>query len=94
VPNRSCRAKRAPRIEVSTAIGLDAPAANDRLFYHSILSQIGLPRSRVDGREFQRSFGAPWLNLQSDWLAEGMALYFNPSPMAPCPALRQTGFRR
>lgn len=74
-------------IEASTAIGLDEPAGDDLLFHHSILSQIGLPRSRVDGREFQRSFGAAWLNLQAGWLDEGHGPVLQPVPYGAMPRL-------
>jgi hypothetical protein len=77
-------------IDASTAISLDAPAGDDLLFYHSILSQIGLPRSRVDGREFQRSFGAAWLNIQAGWLDEGHGPVLQPVPYGVMPRLALT----
>ena len=77
-------------IDASTAISLDAPLGDDLLFYHSILSQIGLPRSRVDGREFQRSFGAAWLNVQAGWLDEGRGPVLQPVPYGAMPRLALT----
>jgi hypothetical protein len=77
-------------IGTSTAIGLDAPAGNDLVFCHSILSQIGLPRSRVDGREFQRRFGAAWLNIQAGWLDEGHGPVMQAVPYGAMPRLALT----
>ena len=45
-------------INASVAISMDAPSGDERMFCHSIMSQIGLPRTQVQGREFHHSFGA------------------------------------
>lgn len=74
-------------IEASTAISLDEPNGDDLLFNHSILCQIGLPRSRVEGREFQRNCGAAWLHLQAGLLDEGNGPVLQPLPYGATPRL-------
>lgn len=41
------------------------------VFNHSVLCQAGLPRSKFDGREFMRTSGRAWVNIQAGFLDEG-----------------------
>ena len=58
-------------INANVIISSDSPEGDELMFCHSILTQIGLPRSEVKGREFQHSFGAAWLSVQAGFLDEG-----------------------
>ncbi len=65
-------------IQAGTSISLEPAATDDWAFTHSILCQVGLPRSRVDGREFLRQCGDAWISVQSGLLDEGKG------PVAQC----------
>ena len=56
-------------------------------FTHSILCQVGLPRSKVDGREFMRKSGDAWLVVQAGWLDEGSGPVDQPIPYGSMPRL-------
>ena len=44
---------------------------DDMAFTHAVFCQVGLPRAKVEGREFIRQSGAAWGNVQAGWLDEG-----------------------
>lgn len=44
-------------VEASALIRQDPPKGNDTAFTHSILCEVGLPRSKPEGREFMRRSG-------------------------------------
>lgn len=67
-------------INASVSIGMDAPSGNELMFCHSIMSQIGLPRTHVQGREFHHHFGAAWLCVQAGLLDEGAGPVPQPVP--------------
>lgn len=52
-----------------------------------MLCQVGLPRSKFDGREFMRQSGAAWINVQAGWLDEGKGPVQQPVPYGPLPRL-------
>lgn len=56
-------------------------------FNHSVLCQVGLPRSKVAGREFMRESGAAWVNIQAGWIDEGRGPVEQPIPYGPMPRL-------
>lgn len=56
-------------------------------FTHSVLCQVGLPRSRVDGDQFMRRSGSAWLSVQSGLLDEGSGPVRQPLPYGPMPRL-------
>ena len=58
-------------LEAADRIAEKLPEGDALAFSHSILCQVGLPRSRVNGHEFMRRSGAVWLNVQAGWLDEG-----------------------
>jgi len=43
----------------------------ERLYWHAIFCQLGLPRSRIGGRSFKRQSGDAWLKLSAGSLDEG-----------------------
>ena len=63
------------------------PDGEDMAFTHSVLCQVGLPRSKFDGREFMRQSGAAWINVQAGWLDEGKGPVQQPVPYGPLPRL-------
>lgn len=84
----------AVRTKKDTAILLAAqtiqetpPAGNDLAFMHSVLCQVGLPRSKVDGHEFLRRQGAAWISVQAGFLDENHGPVQQPVPYGPLPRL-------
>jgi hypothetical protein len=56
-------------------------------FTHAIFCQVGLPRSKVEGREFMRQSGAAWVNVQAGYLDEGKGPVQQPIPYGALPRL-------
>lgn len=74
-------------IDCSTEISTVEPGSNDMAFTHSILCQVGLPRKKVEGREFMRRSGDAWLALQAGWIDEGNGPVAQPLPYGAMPRL-------
>jgi hypothetical protein len=74
-------------LEVSSAISGTSPGGDDMAFVHAILCQVGLPRSKVIGREFLRQSGGAWVNIQAGWLDEGRGPVQQPVPYGVMPRL-------
>lgn len=74
-------------IDCSTEIATIEPNNNDMAFTHSILCQVGLPRKKVEGREFMRRSGDAWLALQAGWIDEGNGPVAQPLPYGAMPRL-------
>ena len=79
--------REAKLIDVSTVIASESPTPDDMAFTHSVLCQVGLPRAKVEGREFLRQSGAAWLNVQAGVLDEGNGPVLQPIPYGPVPRL-------
>ena len=56
-------------------------------FTHSVLCQVGLPRSKTDALEFMRQSGDVWVNVQAGWLDEGNGPVRQALPYGPMPRL-------
>ena len=56
-------------------------------FTHAVLCQVGLPRSKVEGREFLRQSGSAWINIQAGILDEGKGPVLQPIPYGVMPRL-------
>lgn len=56
-------------------------------FTHSVLCQVGLPRAKIEAREFMRRSGDAWVNVQSGWLDEGKGPVQQPIPYGAMPRL-------
>ena len=67
-------------IEAGAEIATNPPSGEDMAFTHAVLCQVGLPRSKVDGREFMRQSGAAWVNVQAGYLDEGRGPVLQPIP--------------
>lgn len=68
-------------------IAMNAPSGADMAFTHAVLCQVGLPRAKVEGREFLRQSGAAWISLQAGYLDEGCGPVLQPIPYGVMPRL-------
>lgn len=74
-------------IDVATDIAMTPPSGEDMAFTHAVLCQVGLPRAKVEGREFMRQSGAAWVNVQAGYLDEGKGPVQQPIPYGVMPRL-------
>jgi hypothetical protein len=79
--------REAKLIETSALIARDPPTGDDMKFTHGVLCQVGLPRSKVDGREFLRQSGLAWMNVQAGVLDEGSGPVLQTIPYGAMPRL-------
>jgi hypothetical protein len=80
-------------IETGQDIDAHPPTSRDLAFVHSVLCQVGLPRSRVKGKDgqpstsFLRQSGAAWLHVQAGYLDLGDGPVLQCVPYGPLPRL-------
>lgn len=74
-------------IEHSATIATNQPNSEDMAFSHAVLCQVGLPRAKVEAREFMRQSGAAWVNVQAGYLDEGNGPVLQPIPYGVMPRL-------
>ncbi|WP_321528862.1 replication protein RepA [Sedimenticola selenatireducens] len=74
-------------IDAGLAIAANPPGGNDLTFMHSIMCQVGLPRSKVDGFEFERICGGAGLCVRAGKLWDGRQFVQQPLPYGPMPRL-------
>lgn len=74
-------------IEAGAEIATNPPSGEDMAFTHAVLCQVGLPRAKVEGREFMRQSGAAWVNVQAGYLDEGKGPVLQPIPYGVMPRL-------
>lgn len=75
-------------LNASTCIFNNPPdLGEDIAFTHAIFCQVGLPRSKVEGREFMRQSGSAWVNVQAGYLDEGGGPVQQPIPYGALPRL-------
>lgn len=74
-------------IDAATDIVMTPPSGEDMAFTHAVLCQVGLPRSKVNGREFMRQSGSAWINVQAGMLDEGKGPVPQPIPYGAMPRL-------
>ena len=74
-------------LDTATEIYGSPPSGNDMAFTHAVFCQVGLPRSKVQGREFMRQSGPAWVNVQAGYLDEGRGPVQQPVPYGPLPRL-------
>lgn len=95
VPAKKARSSRAvvltaqenKLLDVATDIATTPPSGEDMAFTHAVLCQVGLPRAKVEGREFMRQSGAAWVNVQAGYLDEGKGPVQQPIPYGVMPRL-------
>lgn len=63
------------------------PTGEDMTFIHSIMCQIGMPRSKVEGLEFERVCGGAGLYMRAGKLWNGKEFVQQPLPYGPMPRL-------
>lgn len=74
-------------ISTGVEISSSPPTGEDMAFTHAVLCQVGLPRAKVEGREFMRQSGAAWVNVQAGYLDEGKGPVLQPIPYGVMPRL-------
>jgi len=74
-------------IDAATTIYGHAPSGDDMAFTHAVFCQVGLPRSKVQEREFIRQSGDAWVSVQAGWLDEGKGPVPQPIPYGVLPRL-------
>lgn len=74
-------------IDASALIVGQPPSGEDMAFTHSILCQVGLPRSKVDALHFLRHSGSAWVSVQAGFLDEGKGPVQQQVPYGPMPRL-------
>lgn len=74
-------------LDVATDIAASPPSGEDMAFTHAVLCQVGLPRAKVEGREFMRQSGQAWVNVQAGYLDEGKGPVLQPIPYGVMPRL-------
>lgn len=74
-------------VETSATVMGESPTGNDFAFIHSVMCQVGLPRSKVEGDRFMRQSGAAWLSVQAGYLDEGRGPVLQPVPYGAMPRL-------
>lgn len=74
-------------LTTATEIAMDAPDGEDMAFMHSIMCQVGLPRSKVDGTTFERYSCGTGLLVEAGKLYDGKQFVQQPIPYGPMPRL-------
>lgn len=74
-------------LDTSSVIAGEPPTSGDLAFTHAVFCQVGLPRAKVEGREFLRQSGAAWVSVQAGWLDEGKGPVQQPMPYGALPRL-------
>lgn len=82
-----CTCRDSRLIEAGVSIATKPPSGEDMAFTHAVLCQVGLPRSKVEGRDFMRQSGAAWVNVQAGYLDEGKGPVPQPIPYGALPRL-------
>lgn len=75
------------RIKISAEIIGERPDDDDRGYMHSIMCQVGLPRSKVDSSSFERHSGGAALLVEAGKLWDGKGFVQQPIPYGPMPRL-------
>jgi hypothetical protein len=83
--------KKRPRaehlIKTGSRIASERPGDDDKGYMHSIMCQVGLPRSKVDGISFERSSGGAALLVEAGKLWDGRKFVQQPIPYGATPRL-------
>ena len=74
-------------IETSAKVADERPDDDDRAYMHSIMCQVGLPRSKVEGTSFERYSGGAGLLIEAGKLWDGKQFVQQPIPYGAMPRL-------
>lgn len=85
--NKSLTKRDRELIDTGLRIEKTPPGNDDLTFMHSIMCQIGLPHSKVDGFEFERMCGGAGLYIRAGKLWDGKKFIQQPIPYGPMPRL-------
>lgn len=87
-PNKKSLTHREERlVKAAAEISGERPNDDDRAYMHSIMCQVGLPRSKVDGASFERHSGGVALLVEAGKLWDGKQFVQQPIPYGPMPRL-------
>ncbi|KVL70335.1 replication protein RepA [Burkholderia ubonensis] len=87
-PKNTPTTKREERLILTGAeIAGERPDDDDRGYMHSIMCQVGLPRSKVDGTSFERHSGGAALLVEAGKLWDGKQFVQQPIPYGAMPRL-------
>lgn len=87
-PNTNPLTKREERlVKTAAEIAGERPDDEDRAYIHSIMCQVGLPRSKVDGHSFERQSGGVALLVEAGKLWDGMQFVQQSIPYGTMPRL-------
>lgn len=74
-------------VKTAAEIAGERPDDEDRAYMHSIMCQVGLPRSKVEGTSFERRSGSVALLVEAGSLYDGKNFVQQPIPYGPMPRL-------
>lgn len=74
-------------LDVAAEIATTPPAGEDMAYMHSVMCQVGLPRSKVDATSFERHSGGATLLVEAGKLWDGKQFVQQPIPYGPMPRL-------
>lgn len=74
-------------LEASSEISQYRATSEDATYFHSIMCQVGLPRSKVDGTTFERRCGGAVLLVKAGELWDGERFVSQPIPYGSMPRL-------
>lgn len=87
-PNTKPLTQRQERlVKTAAEIAGERPDEDDRAYMHSIMCQVGLPRSKVEGTSFERRSGSVALLVEAGSLYDGKNFVQQPIPYGPMPRL-------
>ncbi len=87
-PNTKPLTQRQERLlKTAAEIADERPDEEDRAYMHSIMCQVGLPRSKVEGTSFERRSGGVALLVEAGSLFDGAKFIQQPLPYGPMPRL-------
>lgn len=87
-PNAKPLTQRQERlVKTAAEIASERPDDDDRAYTHSIMCQVGLPRSKVEGTSFERRSGGVALLVEAGKLWDGKEFVQQPIPYGPMPRL-------
>jgi hypothetical protein len=87
VPDKGMSKRDKQLVQAGIDISGSAPGGDQMTFMHTIMCQVGLPRSKVDGLEFERISGAVGLHVRAGKLWDGQKFVQQPIPYGPMPRL-------
>ena len=72
---------------IGAAVKIDQDDPLEIIYQHSLFCQVALPRSRPEGRVFERAYGNGLVRLEAGVLYDGYKMVEQPLPAGPKPRL-------